>query len=46
MSSKVVMWFLAKDLVGLPGLPNTPSGIKYRADKSMAKMPEALKEEL
>lgn len=39
------MWFLTKDLVGLPGLPNTPSGIKYRADKEnwLKRKPEGVK---
>lgn len=27
------MWFLTKELLGLPGLPTTASGFKYRADK-------------
>ncbi len=27
------MWFLTKELLGLPGLPATASGFKYRADK-------------
>lgn len=27
------MWFLSKELLGLPGMPSTSAGLKYKADK-------------
>ncbi len=39
------MWFLTKELLGLPGLPTTASGFKYRADKDgwVKRKPEGVK---
>ncbi|MFV0448658.1 MAG: DNA-binding protein, partial [Vibrio sp.] len=39
------MWFLSKDLLNLPGMPSTPSGLKYKADEGgwCKRKPEGVK---
>ena len=39
------MWILSKDLLGLPGIPKTPSGLKWKAEKESwdKRKPEGVK---